>query len=136
MDDNRLVEYLALWMGVVVFILLAQGRRRTASAGLVTAYVFDLWLIHGLAAGFYLLPWYQGADPRLVQAGLEQSLYGIAAFAFGSVFLVPVLMNMGMSPRGVQTHQPDRNLPMGYVVTGVIFYILLSTALAKLPSAT
>src|SRR5436309_11512088 len=111
MDDSRLVELLALWMGVIAFIIVAQSRRRTASAGLVTAYVFDLWLIHWLAASFYLLPWYRSADPRLVEAGLEQSLYGIAAFAFGSVFLVPLLMNLGITPRGVQTHEPDRKLP-------------------------
>src|SRR5262249_28391967 len=61
---------------------------------------------------------------------------GIAAFAFGSLFLAPFLMNLGLMPRPTEAHEPDQKLPIGYVCTGVVFYMLLSTALASLPSAT
>src|ERR1700692_3377395 len=93
-DDNQLFRWLALWMVVVFIIAIVRYRQHSMTSGLILAYVFDLWLIHWVAPCFYLLPWYHGADVRLVEAGLEQSLYGIAAFACGSLFLAPFLMGI------------------------------------------
>jgi hypothetical protein len=137
MDDSKLSQWLALWMVVVFIIALVRSRQNSMTCGLILAYVFDLWLIHWAAPCFYLLPWYHGADVRLVEAGLEQSFYGIAAFAFSSLFLAPFLMRIGLLPRRtVEVHEPDRKLPIAYVVTGAIFYMLLTTALGSLPTAT
>ena len=135
MDDNQLAQNLALWMLAILVISVVRWRRNAATAGLILAYVFDLWLIHWLAPAFSLLPWYKNPEYRLIEAGVEQSLYGIAAFAFGSLFIAPFLMNTGLLARDVERHEPDRRLPLAFVCTGAIFYVLLSTALGSLPSA-
>src|SRR4051812_23228574 len=80
MIESKLAQHLALWMVVVFVLVAARWRKAHATAGLVGAYVFDLWLIHWLTPCFYLLPWFRRADPSLVEAGLEQSVYAIAAF--------------------------------------------------------
>lgn len=136
MDDSSLGLHLALWMAIIALLALVRSHRRTATTGLILAYVFNLWLIHWLAPSFYALPWYENFDIRLVAGGLEQSLYGIAAFAFGSLVLAPFLMGVGVLPTAAEQHEPDPYLPIGYVGTGVVFYLLLSTALGSLPSAT
>ena len=136
MDDSQLVQNLALWMLAVLVIAVVRWRRHAATAGLILAYVFDLWLIHWLAPAFSLLPWYRNPDYRLMEAGVEQSLYGIAAFAFGSLFVGPFLINTGLLARGAERHEPDRRLPFAFVCAGAIFYGLLSTSLKSLPSAT
>jgi hypothetical protein len=123
-------------MLAILIVALVRWRQRAATAGLILAYVFDLWLIHWLAPAFSLLPWYRNPDYRLMEAGVQQSLYGIAAFAFGSVFLAPFLMRRGLLSPGAERHEPDRRLPFAFVCTGAVFYVLLSTALASLPSAT
>jgi hypothetical protein len=135
-DDSKLSQWLALWMLVIFIIALVRSRQNGVTCGLILAYVFDLWLIHWAAPSFYLLPWYHGGDPRLVEAGLEQSFYGIAAFAFSSLFLAPFLMSIGLVPRrSVEIHEPDRKLPTAYLVVGVVFYLLMSTAVGSLPTA-
>src|ERR1035441_4217147 len=135
MDDSSLGLHLALWMAIIALLALVRIHRRAATTGLILAYVFNLWLIHWLAPSFYVLPWVENPDIRLVEAGLEQSLYGIAAFAFGSLVLAPFLMGVGRLQTAVEQHEPDPYLPIGYVGTGVVFYLLLSTALGSLPSA-
>lgn len=69
-----------------------------------------------------------------MQAGFDQSLYGIAAFAFGSLLAAPFLVNLGLAPR-VAEYEPDTRLPIAYVGLGALFYVLLSTALGSLPTA-
>jgi hypothetical protein len=136
MEDSQLAQNLALWMLAVLIIAVVRWRRHTATAGLILAYVFDLWLIHWLAPAFSLLPWYQNPDFRLMEAGVEQSLYGIAAFAFGSVFAAPFLIKTGLLSRSSEPKETDRRLPFAYVCTGGLFYLLLSTSLKSLPSAS
>src|ERR1035441_8588947 len=100
MDDSQLAQNLALWMLAILVIAVVRWRQHAATAGLILAYVFDLWLIHWLAPAFSLVPWYKNPDYRLMEAGLEQSFYGIAAFAFGSVFVAPFLINTSLLSRG------------------------------------
>src|SRR5205085_5234529 len=104
--------------------------------GLVLAYVVNLWLIHWLAPALYLLPGYHPYDPRVVEAGLEVSVYAILAFGIGNLALAPLLRNSHILPRSTGVHQPDPYLPQAYLWTGVISYLLLSSSLGRLPSAT
>src|SRR5450759_654600 len=107
MDDSNLGLHLALWMAIVALLALVRIHRRAATTGLILAYVFNLWLIHWLAPSFYVLPWFENADIRLVGAGLEQSLYDIAAVAFGSLVLVPFPMGVGRLHSAAQQDEPD-----------------------------
>ena len=83
MGDSRLSTLLLIWMGAVAALGVGRWWRKTPGTGLVLAYVLNLWMIHWVAPALYLLPWYQNFDQRIVEAGLEQSMYGVVAFTFG-----------------------------------------------------
>src|SRR5579862_2036054 len=135
MEDSKLTELLVVWLVAVFAVAVLRSRRRTAGAGLVLAYLINLWLIHWVASSIYLVSGYENHDPRLVELGLEQSVYGVVAFAFGSLALTPFLMNFGLLPRASGIHEPDGKLPMAYIVFGVVSYALMSSALGRAPTA-
>src|SRR5947207_15783339 len=99
MPDTKIPEYLLLWLAPLAVIVLARARGKMAGTGLVVAYLVQLGLIHWVAPVLYVLPWYHGNDPQVVEAGLVQSLYAVCAFAFGSVALAPLLMGTGLLPK-------------------------------------
>ncbi len=134
MEDNKLPGMLVIWMAAVLAVAIVRRWRKEEGCGLTIAYLLNLWLIHWLAVTIYLLPGYQGNDPRIVELGFEQSMYAVLAFAFGSIVLTPFIMNLGLFPRAV-AHTPDTRLPKAYIWIGVVSYLLLSKASA-LPSAT
>jgi hypothetical protein len=137
MDDSSFGLYILLWIVAVLLVALAPGRRRNTTTGLVFAYIFSFWLLHWVAASFYLLPWYSGYARPLVEAGLEQSLYGIAAFGFGSIVMrLRLIRRRKTELPYAGLRRQDRKLPLSYIYAGIISYLLMSTALASLPSAT
>jgi hypothetical protein len=117
---------------------LAIGRqwRKVQGAGLVLAYVLNLWMIHWVAPAMYLLPWYRGYPLQVVVAGLEQSVYGAIAFAFGSLVLAPFLMSAGLVPTAGAPVPLDSRLPKAYTLIGAVSYMLLSFGVGAIPSAT
>jgi hypothetical protein len=135
MVDSRLPTLLLIWLGAILALAVARAWRRTPGVGLVLAYVLNLWLIHWIAPAIYVLPWYQGFDQRIVEAGLEQSTYGVIAFAFGSLVLTPFLLNFGILPRA-RACAIDRRLPLAFVGIGAASYALLSLGVGAIPSAT
>jgi len=135
MEDSKLTELLVVWLGAVFAVAVFRARRKTAGAGLVLAYLINLWLIHWVASLIYLVPGYVNNDPHLVELGFEQSVYGIVAFAFGSLAFTPFLMSFGLLPRASGIHDPDRNLPKAYIAFGVVSYLLMSSALGRAPTA-
>jgi hypothetical protein len=135
MGDSQLATLLLIWMGAVVALAVGRSWRRTPGTGLVLAYVLNLWLIHWVAPALYLLPWYQGFDHRIVEAGLQQSTFAVVAFAFASLVLTPFLLNFGILPRGT-ARVLDRRLPLAYVGMGAASYGLLSLGVGAVPSAT
>ncbi len=134
METSRLPGLLLVWMAAVLAVAIVRYWRKEQGCGLTLAYLLNLWLIHWLAVAIYLLPGYQGNDPRIVELGFEQSMYAVLAFAFGSIVLTPFIRTLGILPRAVP-HTPDPNLPRAYIWLGVGGYLLLSKASA-LPSAT
>src|SRR5216683_3330954 len=111
MEDNRLQLMLLVWMAAVGMVALVRSRRKDRGAGLTVAYLLNLWLIHWLAVTLYLIPGYENSDPRLVVLGFEQSVYAVVAFAFGSIALTPLVLNMGLFTRATVAHELDSNLP-------------------------
>jgi hypothetical protein len=136
MEDSRLSELLLLWLLAMLAFVVVRGRRKTEGTGLVLAYLVNLWIIHWVAPALYLIPGYQNNDLRIVEAGLEQSVYAVIAFVIGSLIIAPFLRGCGIAPKAIGTHNPDQYLPKAYVWTGVVFYMLLSTALGSMPTAT
>jgi hypothetical protein len=136
MFNNNLPLILTLWIIVIVIMAVARRRKGTAGVGLVLAYVLSLWMIYWAASVLYLLPWYRGPWEAFTIAGTEQSLYGVMAFAFGSLALSPFLLDSGLLPRVQGIHRTDRRLPKAYLVAGVISYGLLSIFMRGLPSLT
>ena len=135
MDPSKLSELLLIWMMVMGLVALVRWRRKTPSTGLTLAYLFKLSLIHWFGAAIYLLPAFQVRDPRLTEMGLEQSLYGVMAFAVGGLIFTPLLVNKGIFPRAKRTRGADPRLPKAYIACGVLFYMLSATFLGHLPTA-
>jgi hypothetical protein len=133
MFNNNLPLILTVWMLVIFVMAIVRTRKHMAGVGLVLAFVLNLWLIHWAASLIYILPWYM-KDPTFTVLGAEQSLYAILAFAFGSLALTPVLLDIGILARATGIHHPDSRLPKTYLLIGGVFYVLASTVLAKIPT--
>jgi hypothetical protein len=135
MNDSRLSIWLLIWLAAIAALAIGRYWRRTGGTGLVLAYVLNLWLIHWVAPAMYLLPWYRGFDPRVVEAGVEQSAYAVAAFTFASMFLTPFLLDLGLLP-SARTTVVDRKLPFAYLGLGAASFVLMSLGVGAIPSAT
>ncbi len=139
MDTSKLSEYLLIWMGVMALLALVRGHKATPSVGLTLAYLLNLSLNHWMGAAIYILPAYQNHDSRLTELGFEQTVYGVAAFAFGALVFTPLLANRVFHQPGARRDRGgavDGRLPKSYIAAGVIFYLLSSTFIGSLPSAT
>jgi len=136
MDTSKLAEYLLIWMAVMGLLAVVRSRRNTPGTGLTLAYLFNLSLIHWAGAAIYVLPGYRDQNSRFTELGFEQTVYGVAAFAFGSLVFTPLLANRGFLRRSPENHQPDSRLPKAYIAAGVIFYVLSSTFIGRLPTAS
>src|SRR5205814_8046643 len=136
MPDSHLLILLVVWIAAMGVLALGRTWRKTPGTGLVLAYVLNLWMIHWVAPALYLLPGYEFYDPNIVEAGLEQSMYGIIAFSFGCLLLTPFLLNFGVLPKARPQPHPDANLTKSYLFSGAAFYALLSIGVGALPSPT
>jgi hypothetical protein len=134
MFNNNLPLVLTVWMMVLMVMGIARQRKHTAGVGLVLAFLLNMWVNHWAASLLYVLPWYAGYGETFTILGTEQSLYAVAAFAFGSLALAPFLVDSGLLPRGTGVHHPDPRLPRAYLFIGAFSYILLSTTLGTLPT--
>jgi hypothetical protein len=129
--------WLAVWAAAASAVVYCRLKSASVGAGLVPVYVFNLWLIHWLAVCLYLIPGYEYYNVDVVRQGLEQSTYGIAAFAFGSLILTPFLMKL-RPVRGNRnvSYEVHEKLPAAYMVVGAVSYVLLSSFLGRVPTAT
>jgi hypothetical protein len=135
MEPSKLTELVLIWTGVLALLVFVRLRWNMPGTGLTLAYVLNLSLIHLTGAAIYVLPAFQDHDPRLTEMGFEQSLYGLVAFAAGGLIITPILARKGILPRAGGTHLADLRLPKAYIVCGVLFYLLLTTFLGRLPTA-
>src|SRR5712692_673367 len=86
-DDSTFRLLVAAWLAVAVLIVMLQHRQSPRRAGLVLCWVLSLALIHWLPALVYALPWYTPANSEPTQLGFLQSLYAVAGFGVGVLFL-------------------------------------------------
>jgi hypothetical protein len=103
----------------------------------VPAYVLNLGLIHWPGAVVYLLPWYWGGDAENVEAGFLVTVYGIMAFALGSIILGPLITHVFAFPRSTgPSRVPETLLPRMYMFVGLACYTLLLTVAGGVPTVT
>jgi hypothetical protein len=137
MLESTLALLLLAWVGCLVWIAVLRWRRSVGGSGLVFAYLLSLWLSHWLGGSIYLFSWYNFQDWRLVQTGLQQSLYAVAAFALGSTVIAPFLLGLRPFPEGRRgSVAPDPALAKIYIATGALAYTALLTSLGRLPTVT
>src|SRR5258708_3727087 len=134
MFNKNLPLILTAWMIVIIVMAVARRRKGIAGVGLVLAYLLNFWMLFWAACLLYLLPWYTGPWEDFTIAGVEQSLYGVLGFAFGSLALSPFLLDSGILPRAQGIARYDRRLPKAYLVIGVVSYGLLSAFFGRVLS--
>jgi hypothetical protein len=134
---SGLIFSAAMWIAAIGGMLLLRSRAKTVGAGLVLAYVINLWLIHWPGAVIYTLPWYTGSDAEMVEAGFRQSAYGIVAFAVGTCVLAPLLETVFRGRRtAVVSEASGTAFARAYLLTGCLCYFVLSAVLNHLPTVT
>jgi hypothetical protein len=134
MFNGNLPLILTVWMLVILAMMITRKHKGNAGVGLVLTFVLNLWLMHWAASLIYLFPWYNGPYRESTTLGTEMSLYAVMAFAFGSLAVAPLVLDVGIVPRANGIHQPDSRLPKAYLAVGGIFYVLLSTKFGSLPT--
>jgi len=135
-DSSLLAFYLGAWLVTALVTVHVHWRRAGGGVGLVLAYVLNFWTLHWVAGPLYLLPWYRYHDDYFVKLGVEQSTYGMVAFACGSLGLAPLVTRLFHCQRieGV-SYSPHPALPAVYLFAGAGSYLLLSSAVGVLPTA-
>jgi hypothetical protein len=133
----NLTFWIVTWMVAAAVVLYGQWKRKARGAGVILAYVLNLWLIHWPAAAIYLLPWYSHYDPSIVESGLRQSTYAIISFGVGSVMFAPFLMRLLQFSRpGNFICVAEPALAKAYGVVGLVCFLVLMPLLGGLPSVT
>jgi len=117
-----------------MIMLLASFNRRMPSVGLPLAFTFNLLMNHYFGALIYALPWYPAEGYESTYLGFEQTLYGMAAFAMGSLIIAPwIIKNFAGKPSHVII-KPHPKLIERYLQIGLITYFLLGPILWKIPT--
>jgi hypothetical protein len=132
---------LVIWLVAITIIVIVQRIRPFSSVGLIYTYIVGLWLIHWPAALLYTLPWYWNEDIKIVEAGFTQSVYGIVAFAVG-VLCVSWFQRLSTNTTQVlpsselasSPAEPDRRLPIIYIIIGLLSSLVLSRLIGHLPT--
>jgi hypothetical protein len=132
--NKNLPLILIVWMIVIAAMAVVRRRKGTAGVGLVLAYLLNYWMLFWAGSVAYVFPWFSGPWRDFTTVGAEYSLYGLLAFAFGSLALTPVLLDAGILPRVRAVHYPDPRLPRAYLLVGVISYVMLSVVAGRILS--
>ncbi len=134
MYEDHLVLYLIIYAVIVMIMLLASFNRRMPSVGIPLAFTFNLLMNHYFGALIYALPWYSTEGYEFTYLGFEQTLYGMAAFAAGSLMIGPwIIANFSGRPSNVII-KPHPKLVTRYFQIGLITYFLLGPILGRIPT--
>ena len=138
MGEQPYLFWVVAWLAAALTVVWVHWKRHTSSAGLVYAYVLNFLLLHWVAASLYLVPWHRFPNPDAVRKGLEQSTYGMVAFAIGSLLLAPAIRRFFKA--GEQTgfvEQASDSLDYAYLALGGLSYAaILFANLGQVPSLT
>jgi hypothetical protein len=138
-ERGKIGLYAGIWIVLLAVTLIVASRRRRG-VGLTGAFLLNYMARHWLGSVIYLLPWHPVRSISLMTTGLEQSLWGMFGFAFGSVILSPALTGP-TSPHetdsaSFQESKDLNNRIKLYLIVGAIFYFLstFSPFLGQIPT--
>lgn len=138
-DDVLLMIFLAVWLVTLGFVMYRQLRHGTVDTGLVFTYLFQLSLIHMVAAVVHVMPWYiyPVSGLAIVLAGFEQATYGLVAFSIGLALVAPFVINLLHLDRDSKPSiKLDPRLPRIYLVIGLVSYFVISPLITQVPTVT
>ena len=123
--------YSAIWIVLFAPTLVVALRRR-GTVGLTAAFLITFLANHWFGSVLYVLPWQTVYPPSLVAAGLQESLWGMAAFAFGALVLTPIVTNVTNNlTKGTTGPPPVHSIPSDlprrirlYLIIGMMAYFL------------
>jgi hypothetical protein len=128
--------WLLLWISCVAVTVGFSWRRGAHGVGLILAYLLNISLLHFVGAATYLAEGQRLFSESEVAAGLRESVWGLMAFAFGSVVIAPIFLGKRATDEAREegdfsVHQA---LPLIYVMVGTTSYFALATFLGRLPT--
>ncbi|MEX0890906.1 MAG: hypothetical protein WEB88_01970 [Gemmatimonadota bacterium] len=137
LDAGEWIVVLAVWILPVFILIGAAWAQPDRTAGLLIAYVANLWLIHWPAAGIQALPWMHSLSPVETLAGFQLSLLGVWAFTIGGLILAPLTLSLFESSRAAAVapapREPSARVPGLYLALGVMAFLALPIAGAVIP---
>lgn len=138
--------WLIVWLIPAALIVTLRLTRKIAGSGILFGFLLSFWTHYWIAAFLYTLPWYsygwqalwyRGFTVEWVEDGFRLSTYAIIAFAFGSLLLAPLILNVFKRPMvAPTTHAPDPRLAKYYILWGLVFYLVLTPFLGKIPTVS
>ncbi len=134
MYQDHLIEWLWIYAAIVGYMLIVNFQRKIPSVGMPLAYTFNLAMNHYFGALIYALPWYSTDDYNFTYLGFEQTLYGMAAFAFGSTVIGGFMITYFLRREDCHLVKSSPRLPFRYLQIGLIFYLLMGPILGRIPS--
>jgi hypothetical protein len=135
MEPSSILFLVFLWIATAFAVIFFGWKRHGRSAGLLFAYLCNFGILHWVGAAIYFRSWPGASDPEVTKLGVAESTYGILAFAVGSVLLAPSLIRRFRIGQNAEVNQlPHRQLPMAYLLLGVLSFFLFSTELSSLRS--
>lgn len=133
-SQESLGIWLVYWALAAGALYLVNCLRPAPSIGLMWAYVFSLSMNHFFGAFIHALPWFSTSDEVYVHNGFRLSVFGLWSLLAGFVTVSAPLANLLPGWKNAHPRQPDSRLPAAYLVTGFVFYIVLTPILGRLPS--
>ncbi len=123
------------WLFVSLVVVVSRWRMKSPSAGLVLAYLLQLWSLYGIGGWIYQHEWYSLGEQYFNDLGFEMATYGIIGFGIGSVFVGPFLIH------SLQVDKPKMpsdaftlGLPLVYVLFGLFSFFFIIPIASKIPS--
>lgn len=125
------IFHVGAFAAVVAIALFAQ-ERRGQGVGLLTAYLAQISVLHGLAAVLYLSPGYAYYEPRTVIAGLDISTVAIMGLTLGAC-VVWFRRQSAISGKPTATTPELRRVAL-YGAIGAGAYTLMLLNVGRLPT--
>ncbi len=134
MFNDNLIIYLFVFAAILIVMLFASFSFKIPTAGIPLAFAFNLMMNHYFGALIYALPWYATEAYEFTYLGFEQTVYGLAAFAVGSLLAGPAVIKFFFTTRSDEIIKPHPKLIARYFQIGIVIYFVLGPTLGRIPS--
>jgi hypothetical protein len=143
MQTNDTAFTLAIigWLVIGIGIIIASWRRKNGGVGILINYLVLLTVNHWAMAALVALPYYDSYYPEAVtKQGFYQSLIGLVALGVGSLIIAPLIWKqhdkrlIHTSANAQVPSQQDNNLPIKYLVLGLITYFVILPVAGSIPT--